>query len=268
MLVSKNLNVNRGIVSTMIEKTICVTGASRGLGQALAKTYAKQAKQIHLLGRDKKALTDTQQQCINTGSDAYIHACDVRQTKSLTNLIQSIDTQHSIDCMIVNAGISESTLGYSDDSIIMDTNLTSAIATIQAILPSMLKRGRGRIMVVSSLVAFLPSLPSANAYHTSKQALLNYTRSLALIHQNTGLTIQCICPGFITTQMTQSHRFPMLGLMSAEQAANRIVKLSQRKKTLLIFPLYLYWITWLLSFIPHTILDYIDKQYSKSPIKD
>ncbi|MBF13366.1 MAG: hypothetical protein CMF46_03270 [Legionellales bacterium] len=239
---------------------IVITGASRGLGQSLAVAWSQTGHHLHLCGRDPDGLYLTQQQCQKKGASTQIHRFDLTQQNSLMSTLEAIDQTSPIDLLILNAGISQHTLGYHDDYQIFKTNLSANILAIQTILPNMLQRDSGKILVISSLVALIPTLPSANAYHISKQAIMRYTYSLAQLYRDSSVAIQCICPGFISTQMTQSHRFPMPGILSCDVAAQKIKQASSRTCPVISFPRLLYGLVYLLSFLPAAWLARIDLQ--------
>lgn len=242
----------------MTHQHICITGASRGLGKALAIALSTHNTTLTLCSRDLSKLKDTELACQAKGANTTIEDFDLRDSAQLTKTLIQIDQKKPIDFLILNAGISQQTQGFSDDFSIIETNLSANILSIQTLLPAMLKRKSSRIMVISSLVAFVPTLPSANAYHISKHALRDYTYALAQRYRNSSVNIQCVCPGFISTQMTQQHRFPMPGLLSTQKAAEKILKASKKNKTIITFPYLLHCLIYLLRLLPKTWVAQLD----------
>ncbi len=237
-------------------RTILITGASSGLGQALALAYAKQNTPsiLLLMGRNAASLKALQQEC-----DSYdnitvkIAAIDVRDKQAMHTQLEAWDDAHNIDLAIANAGVSAGTVGgeaYTDSlHHVMETNINGVMHTIAPLLPHMVARQSGHIAIISSLAGFLP-LAGAPAYSASKASVRYLGQALSMTHQADNITISTICPGYITTPLTNVNQFYMPFLMPAEKAAQRILRGIEKKKERILFPRRFYALICLLGLLP------------------
>lgn len=241
-------------------KRILITGASSGLGLALAKHYLAGGDQVIACGREHAKLESAFAQ--NTDESASEHTatnisdrlllcvCDVSQRQSSFDALSHFK---DLDIVILNAGTCE----YVDDpmsidselfSRVMQTNVMGVVHCLQALLPN-IKRG-GQLAVVSSSVTVLP-LTRSEAYGASKAALDYLTRSLAIDLSQHGIDVSLISPGFVDTPLTQKNDFPMSGLVSVERAKNYIVRGLSSRKRHIVFPRRFYWSLKALSLLPN-----------------
>lgn len=211
-------------------KVIVITGASSGLGEALAKIYAAPGIILHLLGRDCARLELVQQACQKLGADTFIYVQDVTDKLGMANRLEAIDRKTPVDLIIANAGVSAGTLGGEDVEQVLalyDCNINGVIHTIHPLLPLMGQRRKGQIVIVSSLAGLL-SLPGCPAYSASKAAVRVYGEALRGLLAADGVEVSVVLPGYIRTPMTDINPYPMPFIMDAEQAAslikNRLVK--------------------------------------------
>src|SRR5260221_12245169 len=158
-------------LSTMSYKTILITGASSGIGQALAEQYAQKGVTLILTGRDQDRLTEIQQICALKGAQVIAKVIDVRDHKAMHAWIKDMDSHHTIDLAVANAGIG---LGQRPDTWettdeIIQTNLYGVLNTLLPLIPRMKERKSGHLAVMSSLAAFR-SFPGHGPYSASKSA--------------------------------------------------------------------------------------------------
>ncbi len=250
-----------------IPKNILITGASSGLGAALALEYAKFGNKLYLQGRNPERLAGIADKCQKSGAIVYTQTIDVTDAASMQNWIEQADAQNPLDLVIANAGISAGTGGdgESNEQVrrIFSTNIDGVVNTIQPIIPLMLVRKSGQIAIMSSL-AGIRALPSAPAYSASKACVRYYGESLrgCLLKENVYVSV--ICPGYIKTPMTSVNNFPMPFIMSAEKAAQIIMKGLARGSSRIAFPTLLYIPLWLISCLSPMITDPI---FSRLPAK-
>ena len=222
-------------------RCVVITGASSGIGTALALHYAGQGVHLALTGRNKAALDSIQSQCELRGSTVSSSSIDVKDSVALRAWMAGVDAQHPIDLCIANAGVSETMLGLGGDVEgstrgVFDVNLTGAFNTLFPALDFMTARGQGQIALMSSLAGFGP-LTGAAAYSASKAALRVFGIALRAQVARDGVSVVVVQPGFIESPMTaiQTHSMPFL--MKMEDAVKAIVEGLARDLPVVAFPL-------------------------------
>jgi short-subunit dehydrogenase len=221
---------------------IVITGASSGLGAALARAYAKRGVQLTLSGRHEERLSQVAAQCVAAGADVAVALCDVTEAESMGRWLKNADRQRPIDIVVANAGIGGRAAiapagGESSATAhaIFATNTLGVLNTIIPVLPSFIARQRGHFVVISSLAGML-GLPHSPAYCGSKAAARTYAEGLRRLVRPHGVHVTVVTPGFIDTPMSRS--LPKAGLLtwSAERAASAIMEAVASGKRELIFP--------------------------------
>ncbi len=223
-------------------RTVVITGATSGIGRALAKDYAKQGHRLALIGRDRARLDEAAAACRNLGAEIIIAELDVRDSAAMQEWLEKFDTQYPVDALIANAGILRGTpdgktLESNEDSrAVLDTNVTGLINTIHPLLPRMIARKRGQIAVMSSIAGLIP-LFWCPSYSASKAAAYSYGMSLRDSLRIHGIRVSVICPGFVATPMTeQLSGNRRSSEISVEEASARIRKGLEKNKALIAFP--------------------------------
>ncbi len=240
-------------------KTIIITGASSGLGAALAKAYASPDAILGLTGRHAVRLEETAKACRELGAVVHTALIDVRDRAALSAFIIHFDESHAVDLVVANAGISAGNfsgkLESEDQALaIFETNVTGVLNTVHPLLPRMVARGHGQVAIISS-VAGIRALPQAPAYSASKAAVRYYGEALRGFLAPRGVRVNVVCPGWIVTAMTLRNRFHMPFIMSAEAAAKRIQRGLARNRGRIAFPRRLYYPLMLFSVIPNFLTD-------------
>lgn len=220
-------------------KIVFITGASSGLGHALAREYGKTGTKIGILARRRDNLHALEDSLARTGAKPFVYAGDVRDSGFMSASAAGFIKNAGVpDIVIANAGIRGRDIGSfdRDDTDLIDTNFHGVRHTVLPFIPALLAAGRGHIIVISSLAAKL-SLPGAAGYCASKAALNRWTGSLRLALSPHGLRVTIVNPGFIRTEMTLDNPYPMPFCMGAETAAEIIRKRSASGPSELNFPL-------------------------------
>jgi len=250
-----------------IVKTIVITGASSGLGAALARAYARPGAQLHLFGRNAERLTQIANLCAENEARAEIHTIDVTDRGAMKERLLAIDRQTPIDLVIANAGISAGTGGTTEDNEqvrrIFATNVDGVLNTIQPLIEHMVARKRGQIAIISSL-AGIRGLPSCPAYSASKASVRYYGEALRGVLGKHGVRVNVVCPGYIDTPMTRVNDFPMPLMMSADKAASIIMHRLGKNHSRIAFPLALHTPIWLLSCLSPALTDWF---FARLPAK-
>lgn len=239
-------------------RNIVITGASSGLGAALAAHYATSGTQLHLQGRDEKRLETVAQSCRAKGATVNAAVLDVTDANAMQRWLEQADEATPVDLVIANAGISAGTgkIGESAEQLrrIFSTNIDGTINTLQPLIPRMVARKRGQMAVMSSL-AGLRGMPSCPSYSASKACVRIYGESLRGWLGAQGVEVSVICPGYIKTPMTEVNNFPMPFLMTAEKAAEKIAHGLEHNQSRIAFPLALYLPLWLITCLPVALTD-------------
>lgn len=252
-----------------IFKTILITGASSGLGKALALEYAKEDVTLFLNGRNTERLTETARLCENKGAIVVFEAIDVCNKEELGNWILNCDKISKIDLIIANAGISLGTLNESNNCIyetynIFDTNVYGVLNTILPIIPKMTERRNGQVVLISSMSGFI-GMPSCPSYSSSKACVTAYGEGIRGLLKEHNVGVSIVCPGFIRTPLTDQNNFVMPMIMEAEKASKIIVKGVSKNKGMIAFPLIYYITLKFLRFLPFNWTNFI---LSKLPKKN
>lgn len=239
---------------------ILITGASSGIGEALALQYARDGRVLFLSGRDEGRLAAVAAACRERGAGVETAPVDVRDKGAMAAFIRGADDRYPLDLVIANAGISGGTdggpmRGEAPDQVrqIFDVNLNGVLNTVEPIVPRMLERGCGQVAVISSLAAFR-GWPGAPAYSASKGAVRFYGEALRGALHGTGVQVNVICPGFVVSRMTAVNKFPMPFLMTAERAAAIIENNLAKNRGRIAFPLPTYLIAWGISVLPDYLI--------------
>ncbi len=234
-------------------QAILVTGASSGIGEALARLYAAPGRFLALSGRDRRRLAAVAEACRAAGADAAAEVVDATDRDASRSWIESVDTRRPLDLVIANAGISAGTGGKGESEAqcrdIFAVNLAGVLNTVWPVIDSMRGRGRGQIAIVSSIAAFR-GISGTPAYSASKAAVKAYGEALRGWLGKDGIRVSVVCPGFVRSRMTAANKFPMPMIMDADKAARIIAKGLARDKARIAFPWPMYALAWLLGALP------------------
>lgn len=223
-----------------------ITGASSGIGAALAARLAREGHRLALVGRNAERLDAVAATCRALGVECHIGRLDLRDRPELEAFLGELERLGPIELFISNAGILD---GRREGEIVedgpaahrvLDTNLLAAIDAVHMVLPAMRTRRKGRLLFIASLAAFAP-LPDAPAYSAAKAGLLSYGIALREALRGRGISVCVACPGYVTTGMSDLHLGHRPGEISADAAAARILRALARDRAISGFPFGLYW---------------------------
>lgn len=237
---------------------VLITGASSGIGTALALAYARPGALLSLAGRDEARLNDIAATARSRGAEIDAAVLDVRDRDAMAAWVVAADQRRPVDLVIANAGISGGTHGGPESAeqtrAVFAVNLDGALNTVLPLIPRMTARRSGQIALISSLAGHR-GFPGAPAYCGSKAALKVWGESLRgelAIH---GVKVNVVMPGFIKSPMTDVNDFPMPFLMSAERAAEIVRKGLAKDRARIAFPWPMAMMAWFVATLSPAILD-------------
>jgi short-subunit dehydrogenase len=224
-------------------RDVLITGASAGIGAALALESAAPGMVLHLGGRNAARLEVVASACRAKGAQVHSRIVDVRDAAAMAAWVAGVG---HLDLVIANAGIGAGSDDGKPESTaqvraVLATNLDGALNTILPAMEVMQAQAadanglRGRIAAVASIAAFVPG-PGAATYCAAKAALDRWTIATAHLAAGQGIVLSSICPGYVRTPLTSGNRFPMPGLMEADRAAVIILRGIARGVRRLAFP--------------------------------
>lgn len=247
--------------------SILITGATSGLGRALALAYAKPGITLHLLGRSAERMNDVRMLCKEKGAQVYSALIDVRDKESMESWVRAQDVLQPIDLVIANAGISAGTGDVGENAaqaeMIFSVNVQGILNTVWAVVPMLCERKHGAVAIISSMAGLYP-IPSAPAYSASKACVRYYGEALRAQLAHSGISVTMVYPGFIDTPMTRVNPFPMPLLMQVDDAATRVVHAISCGKPCVFFPLMLAFLVRALHFLPFS---WVQPRFFRVPAK-
>ncbi len=233
--------------------SIVITGASSGIGEALAERYAGPGIALALTGRDAARLAAVAARCRAAGATVTAGVLDTADRVAMAAWLAAVEAAAPVDLVIANAGISAGTGGGVETEEqarrILSVNLDGVLNTIHPLLPAMRLRRRGQVALMASQAGFR-GLPGAPAYCASKAAVRVYGEALRGDLAAEGIGVSVICPGFVKSRMTAVNRFPMPFLMETDAAARAIERGLARNAARIAFPWPMVAAVWLLALLP------------------
>jgi short-subunit dehydrogenase len=245
---------------------VFITGASSGIGAALAAHYAREGA---LLGLCARRLETLQAYFAGLACSGACFRADVTDSASLQaaagDFLQRFGPP---DIVIANAGVSVGTSSEAAEDLavfrkIMDTNVFGMAATFQPFVSPMRERASGTLVGIASVAGFR-GLPGGGAYSASKAAAITYLESLRAELHGSGVAVVTICPGYIRTQMTAVNRYPMPFIIGVEDAARRIARAIARKPRFAVIPWPMALAAFALRRMPRWLFDRV---FSRAPRK-
>lgn len=224
-----------------IYRAIVITGASSGLGAALAEAYAGPQTVMGLLGRDRHRLDLTAKACEAKGARVRVAAFDITNAAEVARWLKEFDADQPVELLIANAGTSGGPArgcpseGVETAARQVQVNLLGAINTVEPLVPALCRRGRGQIAVIASIAAYR-GLPDSPGYCASKAGLRAYAEALRPRLAGFGVGVTIVCPGFFASPMTDRFDGPTPFLIGAEVAARTIKRGLDRGRRRVAFP--------------------------------
>lgn len=232
-----------------------ITGATGGIGGALARAYAAPGVALVLQGRNQQKLATLETECTGLGATVETHASDVRDLDAFRKWFALTCAKRAPDLLIPCAGININTgplaegEKWTEMDALIDINIKSTLACVEIVLPIMRAQGWGQIALFSSLAAY-HGLPVTPTYSASKAAIKAYGEGLRAAMVPHNVWVNVVMPGFVESYMCEEMPGPKPFLWSAQRAANKIKKGLARNAARISFPFPLDFGCWLLSVIP------------------
>jgi short-subunit dehydrogenase len=238
--------------------TVLITGATGGIGAALARSYAAPGRTLILHGRNRPKLAEISGACEALGARVVQLTFDLQDAPNAIRELRLVSEHETIDLVVVNAGVTrmigggEAVESWEAVRAVLGVNIDGALATVAAVLPAMRRRQSGQIALVSSLAAYF-GLPQAPTYSASKAALKAYGEALRAWLAPQGIAVNVVLAGFVQTPMTEGFIGPKPATIPAESAALQIRKGLARNRARIAFPRPLAWgMSWL-SVLPQSL---------------
>jgi short-subunit dehydrogenase len=249
---------------------VFITGASSGIGEALAIEYAKRHNNkntiIGLIARRSEHLQNLKLKLEKSHQvKCEIYPLDVRDDAALALAASDFMLLHGApDVVIACAGVSRGTLTDHKEDIaafqaVMDINVMGLVHTFQPFIAAMKQAGQGRLVGIAS-VAGIRGLPGAGAYSASKAAAITYLESLRVEMAASNITVTTIAPGYIRSAMTAVNDYKMPFLMDADIAATKFINTIERKRRFVVIPWQMGWLARFMRFIPPILWDFAMKK--------
>ena len=241
-------------------KTIVITGASRGIGEKLAQCYAEPNVNLILIAKNNEKLRHVAKLCRQRGANVLSESIDIQEAAKLNEYLLGIDQKMPIDLIIANAGIA-STLQPNwqpeeekDINEVFAINVQGTLNTINPLIQRMIARKQGQIAIMSSL-AGLRGLPQSPSYSSSKAAIAVYGQALRAWLARYHVQVSVIYPGYVKSDMSEALSGLKPFLISSERAAQIIRKGLEKNKPFIAFPWQLHYLTRLACILPSNFID-------------
>jgi short-subunit dehydrogenase len=220
-------------------KVVFITGASSGIGWAMAEEFARRGARVGVLARREERLRQLCESIRANGGTAEFAVADASDRAAVHAALDSLKGRLGpCDVMIANAGVGQSNtatdLNVTGAERVIRTNLLGPMYAFEAVLPDMLARGSGHLVGISSVAAF-KGLPTAAAYCASKSGLNSFLESIRISLRSRNIAVTAICPGFVRTEMTAKNS-QMLWAMNPDAAAKKIADAIARRTKVYSFP--------------------------------
>ncbi|MDO8465798.1 MAG: SDR family oxidoreductase [Gallionella sp.] len=236
---------------------VVLTGASSGLGLALARHYLERGASVAVFARRGELL---QALAAEFPNQVFCYALDVRDAPAVQDAASDFIARAGCpDVVIANAGVSVGTLTeYAEDldafQQVMDINVLGMVKIFQPFIAAMRAARQGTLVGIASVAGFR-GLPGAGAYSASKAATISYLESLRVELHDSGVKVVTICPGYIKTAMTAANPYPMPFMLEADEAAKRMVRAIERQISFAVIPWQMGLVGCLLKLLPRWLYD-------------
>jgi short-subunit dehydrogenase len=247
---------------------VVITGASSGIGEALAIECAKRGDRLFLCGRNAQRLENTAEKCRALGAATDAETIDVTDSEAVAQWLTQCENKAPIERVFANAGVST---GEETSDNVRRTFATNVGGVVNTVLPAIeiFRNGQERttkqIVITSSIAGYGP-LKACPSYSATKSCVKTWGLALRGMLAPEGIAVSVICPGFIRSRITDANTCPMPFFMEADKAASIILKRADKNKGMISFPWPMRLSTWFLSIMPQFLNELINKLLPKKII--
>ena len=240
---------------------VVITGASSGIGEALAIECAKRRDRLFLCGRNAQRLENTAEKCRALGAATDAETIDVTDSEAVAQWLTQCENKAPIERVFANAGVST---GEETSDNVRRTFATNVGGVVNTVLPAIeiFRNGQERttkqIVITSSIAGYGP-LKACPSYSATKSCVKTWGLALRGMLAPEGIAVSVICPGFIRSRITDANTCPMPFFMEADKAASIILKRADKNKGMISFPWPMRLSTWFLSIMPQFLNELINK---------
>jgi len=252
----------------MSGKHVLITGASSGIGRALALRYAREGALLSLFGRDAERLQAVVDACRAAGAaGAESFVADVRDRDAMAAAVAKAEAIAPLDLVVANAGVSS---GRSPSHVLerpeavratFAINVTGVLNTVEPTVPALVERRAGQIALVGSMTG-LRGLPFSPAYSATKAAVHSYATALRGTLAPYGVDVTLVVPGWVDTPMSQRVTSWKASIVSDAEAAEIVWRGLERRKAVIAFPRYMYWALRFIELLPPRLVDFFMLRFS------
>jgi short-subunit dehydrogenase len=252
-----------------VTQCVFITGASSGIGAALAQAYAARGAKVGLVAR---RIEELRKLAAELPSEAIALGADVRDNASMQEAAAQFMQRFGLpDIVIANAGVSHGTATERSEDIatfseILDINVLGMVRTFQPFLTAMRQKKQGRLVGIASVAGFR-GLPGSSAYSASKAAAISYLESLRIELRDSGINVTTLCPGYIATPMTARNPYRMPFMLSAEQAAKKMISAIDASRDFVVLPWQMALIGRIMRVLPNRLFDTLAAKSGRKPRK-
>ena len=246
---------------------VFITGASSGIGAALAAHYAARGAQLGLVARRAEVLAEIARGL--PGAPA-LYTADVADVQAMNEAAQDFMARFGVaDIVIANAGVSVGTLTEHAEDVaaferVLRTNVVGLATTFQPFVAPMREARRGRLVGIAS-VAGMRGIPGAGAYSASKSAAITYLEALRIELRPSGVKVVTVCPGYVATPMTAVNKYRMPFILPADVAARRISRVIDAGRAYAVVPWQMALVARAMKLLPNLLYDRLFKRAGRKP---
>ncbi len=246
---------------------IFITGASSGIGESMARFYARRGVQLGLVARRADFLARLADELEPRPA---VYSLDVRDPIALKNAANDFIARFGVpDIVIANAGVSRGTLTEMEDDLkvfqeVFDINVMGMVNTFHAFIEPMKRQKQGTLVGIASVAGFR-GIPGGGAYSASKAAAIRYCESLRVELRSEGISVVTICPGYIKTPMTAVNKFKMPFLIDVDEAVARFARAIEAKTSFTVIPWTMGLAARILRLLPNWLYDRVFSRMPRKP---
>ncbi|MFN8370663.1 MAG: SDR family NAD(P)-dependent oxidoreductase [Bacteriovoracaceae bacterium] len=243
------------------KKVILITGATSGIGADLAKLLTSLGSTVIAIGLKEPLMQELKADCVANEGKLIGHLCDVTDLAKMEKIAEMVQAEVGTpDIIIANAGLGgvnpADTFDYEIDHKIMSVNYFGMVNTFGPYLKKLIEKRNGQLVGIASLAGFR-GMPMACSYSASKSAQIKLLESWRVDLKKHNIKVNCICPGFIKTPMTNHEEFPLPFMVDVRDSSWHILKAIYQNRSLYLYPFPMKLVTYLNRMLPNWLFDFI-----------